>query len=155
MWPGEGVSILYLFSKNQLLVWLIFPYCLCVCSVVSASLWPCGLQPPRFLCPWDFPGKNTEVGCHFFLQGIFLTQGLDSYLLNWQADSLQLSHQGFSLFTGLRESLCALVMLKNVVFFFVLKVGTHHASYLVISFTIAVDSAHPHVISCQVQRSEM
>ena len=25
-------------------------------------------------CPWDFPGKNTGVGSHFLLQGIFLTQ---------------------------------------------------------------------------------
>ena len=23
---------------------------------------------PRLLCPWDFPGKNTGVGCHFLLQ---------------------------------------------------------------------------------------
>ena len=29
----------------------------------------------RLLCPWDFPGKNTAVGCRFLLQGIFLTQG--------------------------------------------------------------------------------
>ena len=28
-------------------------------------------------CPWDFPGKNTGVGCHFLLQGIFPTQGLN------------------------------------------------------------------------------
>ena len=27
--------------------------------------------------PWDFPGKDTAVGCHFLLQGIFLTQGLN------------------------------------------------------------------------------
>ena len=31
--------------------------------------------PTRLLCPWDFPGKNTGVGCHFLLQGIFPTQG--------------------------------------------------------------------------------
>ena len=31
-------------------------------------------EPTRFLCPWDFPGKNTGVGCHFLLQGIFPTQ---------------------------------------------------------------------------------
>ena len=30
----------------------------------------------RLLSPWDFPGKNTGVGCHFLLQRIFLTQGL-------------------------------------------------------------------------------
>ena len=35
-----------------------------------------GCNLPRLLCPWDFPGKNTGVGCHFLLQGIFSTQGL-------------------------------------------------------------------------------
>ena len=46
------------------------------------------------LCPWNFSGKNTGVGCHFLLQGIFLTHGLNLRLLHWQADSLPLSHQG-------------------------------------------------------------
>ena len=36
-------------------------------SVVSNSSWPHGLQPTRLLCPWDFPGKSTGVGCHFLL----------------------------------------------------------------------------------------
>ena len=45
------------------------------------SLQPNGLQPTRLLCPWNFPGKNTAVGCHFLLQGIFLTQGLNPHLL--------------------------------------------------------------------------
>ena len=34
----------------------------------------------------DFPGKNIGVGCHFLLQGIFLTQGLNLHFLLWQAD---------------------------------------------------------------------
>ena len=34
----------------------------CVCSVVSNCLLFHGLYPTRLLCPWDFPGKNTEVG---------------------------------------------------------------------------------------------
>ena len=34
-----------------------------------------GLQPARVLCPWEFPGKNTGVRCHFPLQEIFQTQG--------------------------------------------------------------------------------
>ena len=37
-------------------------------SIVSDSSWPHGLQPTRLLRPWDFPGKNTGVGCHFLLQ---------------------------------------------------------------------------------------
>ena len=35
-------------------------------------LQPHGLLPAKFLCPRDFSGKNTRVGCHFLLQGIFL-----------------------------------------------------------------------------------
>ena len=45
------------------------------------------------LCPQDSPGKNTGLGCHFLLQGIFLTQGWNPslvYLLYWQAGSLPL-----------------------------------------------------------------
>ena len=55
---------------------------------------PHELQSTRLLCPWNFPGKNTGVGCHFLLQGIFQTQGLNPHLLHWQADSLPLSHMG-------------------------------------------------------------
>ena len=45
----------------------------------------------------DFPGKNTGVGCHSLLQGIFPTQGSNLCLLcllHWQVDSLPLSHLG-------------------------------------------------------------
>ena len=40
---------------------------LCSCLVTKSCptlLYPHGLQPTRLLCPWDFPGKNTGVGCH-------------------------------------------------------------------------------------------
>ena len=47
----------------------VMPTCAPVCSVVSSSFWPYGLQPARLLCPWDLPGKNPGVGCHFLLQG--------------------------------------------------------------------------------------
>ena len=68
--------------------------CVLRLSVMSNSLQPHGLYPTRFFCPWDFPGKDTGVGCHFLLQGIFLTQGWSLYLLHWQADSLLLTHLG-------------------------------------------------------------
>ena len=45
--------------------------CCCCCdfaSVVSDSVRPHKQQPTRLLCPWDSPGKNTGVGCHFPLQ---------------------------------------------------------------------------------------
>ena len=52
------------------------------------TLRPHGLQSARLLCPWDSSGKNTGVGSLSLLQGIFPTQGLNSGLLHWQADSL-------------------------------------------------------------------
>ena len=50
-------------------------------SVVSSSLELHGPQPARLLGPWNFSGKNTGMGCHGFLQGIFPTQGSDPGLL--------------------------------------------------------------------------
>ena len=48
-------------------------------SVTSASVTPWTVAR-SLLCPWRFPGKNTGVGCHALLQGIFPTQGLNLYL---------------------------------------------------------------------------
>ena len=48
-------------------------YCCCCCkvaSVVSSSVRPHRRQPTRLPRPWDSPGKNTGVGCHFLLQGV-------------------------------------------------------------------------------------
>ena len=42
--------------------------CCCIISVVSNSVQPHRWQPTRLPCPWDSPGKNTGVGCHFLLQ---------------------------------------------------------------------------------------
>ena len=48
----------------------------CSRSVVSDSLWSYRLHiAAKLLSPWDFPGKNTGMDCHFLLQGIFRTQG--------------------------------------------------------------------------------
>ena len=70
-----------------------------VCSVTQScpTLQPHGLQPAKLLCPQDSPGRNSRVGFHCLLQGIFLTQGLNPSLLrplHWQADFLPLSHLG-------------------------------------------------------------
>ena len=81
-------------------------------SVVFNSLQPQGLQPTRFLFPWDYPSKNTEshsvvsdssqlhglyspkwVAISSF-KGIFPIQGWNLHLLHWQAESLLLSHLG-------------------------------------------------------------
>ena len=53
-----------------------------VALVVSDFVWSCGLELARLLCSWDSPGKNTGVGGHALLQGIFLTQGSNPHLLH-------------------------------------------------------------------------
>ena len=68
-------------------------------SVVSNSLRPHGLQPTLSdpigcSLPWDFQGKSTGVGCHFLLQGIFPTQGLNPGLPYCGQTLYPLSHQG-------------------------------------------------------------
>ena len=60
---------------------------------MSRSLQPHGLQPTRVLHPWNSPGKNTGVDCHFLFQGIFPTQESNPRLLrllHWQVVSLPL-----------------------------------------------------------------
>ena len=61
---------------------------------MSNSVQPHGLSPAKLLCPWNFPGKNTRVGCHFFLQGIFPTQESNPGLLHCKQILYCLSHQG-------------------------------------------------------------
>ena len=50
--------------------------------------------PARLLCPWDSPGKNTGVGCHVLLQGIFPTQGSNPGLPHNRQILNRLNHQG-------------------------------------------------------------
>ena len=69
----------------------------CCCLVTQSCLTLCdphGLQLATLLCPCNFPGKNTRMGCHFLLHGIFLTKGSNLHILQWQVDSLPLSHLG-------------------------------------------------------------
>ena len=64
--------------------------CVCVCAQLLSHIW-------LFATPWTgahqtplsmrFLRQNTGVGCHFLLQGIFLTQGSNLSLLHWQADA--------------------------------------------------------------------
>ena len=66
--------------------------CVCVCVLVAQSCPilcdPMDVQPTRLLCPWNFPCKDTGVGCHTPLQKIFPIQGTKPGLLHWQVDSL-------------------------------------------------------------------
>ena len=63
--------------KREMLKELITQSCLTPCNSMKC-----------ILCPWDSPGKNTAVGCHFLLHEIFPTQGLNLGFPVFQADSL-------------------------------------------------------------------
>ena len=68
-------------------VFLLLSYVWLFCDPMDGRL-------TRILCPWDFPGKNTGMGCLFLLQGFFPTQGSNSGLLDCRQALYHLSHQG-------------------------------------------------------------
>ena len=80
---GDSFIQCWLEDSCELLLWTL----VLRCSIMSDSLWPHGLYPARLLCPWDFPGKNNGMGCHFLLHGILSTQGsnllLGRILYHW------------------------------------------------------------------------
>ena len=59
----------------------IYVYCCLFTNSCLTLLSPHELYPNRLLCPWDFPGRNTGMGCRFLLQGNFSTQGSNPGLL--------------------------------------------------------------------------
>ena len=75
LWP-EGMERTVLKQA-----WPDCTLCMLSPSVVSNSWWLYGLYPARLPCPWDYPGKNIGVVCHFLHQMIFSTQGSNSSLL--------------------------------------------------------------------------
>jgi len=87
-WAGARGTIGGL-AMAQLCYWAL-------CSVVSDSFstpWTIYIRPTRLLYPWNFPGENAGVGCHFLLQGVFPTQEWNQGL-DWQVDSLPLVPPG-------------------------------------------------------------
>ena len=58
--------------------------CVYMRSVVSDSFQPHELQPARYPCPWDSPGKNTRISFYFLPGGIFLTHRLNPGLLRYR-----------------------------------------------------------------------
>ena len=99
--PRGLICILFLSSNFICFSTLHFvplPSAVCCCLVAkwyATLLWPHGLyNPPASSVHGIFQGKNPGVTCHFLHQGIFSTQGPNPFLLQWQVDSLPLSHQG-------------------------------------------------------------
>ena len=95
-WPNGydlySLLILYLYLYE---LHLSVALSMCVsCSVVSDSLRHHGLWPAKLLYPWNSPGKNTEVGCHYLLQGIHPDPGIEPMSPALHADSLPSKQPG-------------------------------------------------------------
>ena len=98
------------------------PECMSVsCSVLFDSLRPHRLQPARLLCPWDSPGKNTGMGCHALLQGIFPTQGSNPGLLHRRRSLCCLSHSNLrvNLFSSHSLTVTLQSVTRTLTFFYV------------------------------------
>ena len=78
---GRWYFVLFVFLGSQ--------WCLTLCDPMYYST-----MYYQLLCPWDFPDKNTGVGCHFLLQGLFTTWGLNPGLPHCRQILYQLSYQG-------------------------------------------------------------
>ena len=119
-WKWKSLGHVWLFASP----WTILLLLLLSRFIVSDSVWPHRRQPTRLSRPWDSPGKNTGVGCHFLLhsmkvksqsevaqsgltpgqntgvgchsllQGIFPTKGLNPGVPHCRQILYQLSHQG-------------------------------------------------------------
>ena len=74
------------FNLNSVLCW-VTQSCPTLCDPKNCSLQGSSVH-------WDFPGKNTRVGCHTLLQGIFPTQGSNLGLLHCRQILYHLCHQG-------------------------------------------------------------
>ena len=74
---------------------------LCLVTQLCPTHRPQGLWPTRLLCPWDSPGKNTGVGCHFLLQGIFpRIEPVSPVSSPLQADSLHIENISLKMKVG-------------------------------------------------------
>ena len=91
---GFTVVLVLIVSYNLAICTILFCYCCLVTMSCLTLLWPPRTVACHAPCPWDSPGKNTGVGCHFLLQGIFPTQESNACLLHWQTGSLPLNHLG-------------------------------------------------------------
>ena len=82
---NDNFSVLTWVSQLSALI-----YCCCLVAKLCPTL--CNPMNVAHQASWSSPGKNTRVGYHFLLQGIFPTQRSNLHLLHWQAASLSLNH---------------------------------------------------------------
>ena len=94
-------------------------------------------KPTRLLCPWDFLGKNTGVGCHFPSPGYL--PGIEPVSLGLQGDSLLVSHQGSRWLTLLSIIISRSIYVANGIIHFLM------AEYYSIAHVCAHTHTHTHI----------
>ena len=119
-WPsflGDQLSKNYLCEHSNLQDFNICMFCCCIVLCLVAQ-WcptlcdPMGCSLPDSSVHENSPGKNTGVGCHALLQGIFPTQGLNPGLLHCRRILYCLNHQGTYSFIHLVSTYLGLVIFK-------------------------------------------
>ena len=98
-WHADSVAPQRVGSSQCVCVWVCAQLCPTLCSPMDCSM-------PGSSVHW-ISRKNTRVGCHFLLQGIFLIQGSNPHLLHWQADSLTVP-PGKAIFLDRGSNRCSL-----------------------------------------------
>ena len=92
--PSQPFNLLYLVLKYSYASLVPLSLCVCVSVLSHVRLFATPWTVVHHVPPWDFPGKHTEAGCYFLLQGIFPTQGWNPSLLcllHWPVGSSPLS----------------------------------------------------------------
>ena len=116
--------------------------------------------------PRNFPGKSTGVGCHFLLQGIFLTRGSNLGLPYCSQMLYHLSHQGkihtciYSPFAGYGQDSLIHSKKRNVAnsmrYHFwdciAKKPSLHHGHSLLLSWLLAQREVGCLIVSCSLER---
>ena len=93
------VSLFFSLVNNRECLCVLSCHWVCICFLTQSCPTLCGHMyiAQQVFCPWNFPRRKTGVGCHFLLQGIFLTQGSNPHplcLLHWQVGLLPLAPPG-------------------------------------------------------------
>ena len=102
-WPTDQTWVSHI-TCRFFMVWATRE-AVCVFSwlVMPDSLQPHGLQPIRLLYPWDFPGKDTGVVCHFLLWGILSTHWSNPLNLHCRFFTNWATRESNTLLSMLRE----------------------------------------------------
>jgi len=130
---ATSFGILTMAGHSEAVLWLQSELGVCVQLFshgwLFATPWT---VPARLLCPWNFPDKNTGVGCHFFLRGNLPNSGIEPESLAspaLQADSLPLCHQSELDICNSVVELCCWKWLGILFIYFFYKFGSHLLIY--------------------------